>query len=181
MKESKVTSNTIARTYEGKHGQIFIHNIVMENGDTGEYHSKTAEIKNFKPGEVQKYESTQRNYQGNAYNVFKPAFDKPFQEGGKSYKRQESMEERFIGYAGRWATDMVLASDEYSQHDFKPLLKHFVTSMLEVYDEVKKAPESAANTPPPHDKAPPMMGEEKQYAAHHDPSSHDNLPGWVTE
>lgn len=54
-KVSKVkTVNQNARSYDSKFGKMFVHELAMENGDIGEYSSKTETCK-FKVGEEMTY------------------------------------------------------------------------------------------------------------------------------
>ena len=54
-KQSKVTVAQFVKTYTGKYGTMFIHDITFENDDKGQYLSKEQAQTSFKVGEVADY------------------------------------------------------------------------------------------------------------------------------
>ena len=46
-KESKVTKAEFNRSYDGNFGTMHVHDIAFENGDIGQYTSKSKELSGF--------------------------------------------------------------------------------------------------------------------------------------
>jgi hypothetical protein len=72
-KISKVKNVTGNGTWESKYGIMFKFELEMENGDIGEYNSKTSDQTKFVVGNEVAYTITSREYNGVTYYTIKPA------------------------------------------------------------------------------------------------------------
>ena len=72
-KTSKVVLAAYSRSFSGQYGTFYVHTVTFENGDSGEYTSKTQEQSNFVVGQEARYTIDNSNP---AY----PAKIKPVQE-----------------------------------------------------------------------------------------------------
>lgn len=71
-KSSKVTNVQGNGTWEGRYGLMYKFEIEMENGDHGEYSSKSPEQTKFVVGDSTEYEHIKNEYNGNTYYKIKP-------------------------------------------------------------------------------------------------------------
>lgn len=75
-KKSIVVKADFRKSYTGKFGEIFIHDIKFSNGDEGEYHSKFKEQNNFILDNEAIYEiENRKDAMGNVYNKISPSKD----------------------------------------------------------------------------------------------------------
>ena len=56
MKTSKVLVCNFNRTFQGQYGEMFVYQVIFENGDTGEYNSKSSSQDKFIVGQEANYE-----------------------------------------------------------------------------------------------------------------------------
>ena len=91
QKTSKVLVASFNRTFNGQYGQMFVHQIMFENGDSGEYNSKTQEQNKFVVGQEATYELTP-----NANPQYAPKITpvNPEFKGGGGFKGKDSPEQR---------------------------------------------------------------------------------------
>ncbi|MFN7911023.1 MAG: hypothetical protein ACK5QC_04310 [Bacteroidota bacterium] len=72
-KKSKVKSvQQNAKNYAGKFGTVFIHKVTFENGDSGEFHSKSETCEKFKEGQEYDYtiEKKENVHNGQTYTNY---------------------------------------------------------------------------------------------------------------
>lgn len=94
-KSAKVTQATSNGTWESKYGLMYRHEISFDNGDIGEYSSKSANQDKFLVGQEVSYEAHTREYNGKHYLTVKPVQqDKP--SFGGSYKKDPETEKRIV-------------------------------------------------------------------------------------
>ena len=72
IKKSKVTNVQSNGTWEGKFGLMYKFEVEMENGDTGEYSSKSKDQDKFVTGQEVEYE-----FVGGQFPKVKPVYQKP--------------------------------------------------------------------------------------------------------
>lgn len=72
IKSSKVTNVQGNGTWDGKYGLMYKFDVEMENGDHGEYSSKSQDQNKFVVGENVEYEHSFNEYNGNKYYKIKP-------------------------------------------------------------------------------------------------------------
>ena len=72
VKKSKVMSVTPNGTWEGNYGVMFKFEIVFQNGDVGEYSSKSKDQNKFEVGSETEYE-----FHGGKFPKIKPHYSKP--------------------------------------------------------------------------------------------------------
>ena len=77
IKKSKVTNIQSNGTWEGKFGLMYKFEVEMENGDTGEYSSKSKDQDKFVTGQEVEYE-----FVGGQFPKVKPVYQKPQSFGG---------------------------------------------------------------------------------------------------
>lgn len=92
IKSAKVTQATANGTWESKYGLMYRHEISFDNGDIGEYSSKSANQDKFLVGQETSYEAHTREYNGKHYLTVKPVQqDKPM---GGGFKKDPQTEKR---------------------------------------------------------------------------------------
>ena len=72
IKKSKVKSVQANGTWEGKFGMMYKNEVEMENGDIGEYSSKSQDKDKFNEGQETEYE-----FIGGQFPKVKPVYNKP--------------------------------------------------------------------------------------------------------
>ncbi len=72
VKNSKVKNVQGNGTWEGRYGLMYKFEVEMENGDHGEYSSKSPEQTKFVVGDATEYEHLANEYNGNTYYKIKP-------------------------------------------------------------------------------------------------------------
>ena len=72
-KTSKVTRVTGNGTWESKFGLLYKFEVELENGDIGEYNSKSKDQTKFVVGQQASYDITSREYNGKTFFTIKPA------------------------------------------------------------------------------------------------------------
>ena len=91
IKKSKVTSAQPNGTWEGKFGLMYKSEISFENGDAGEYSSKTREQDKFVVGKETEYE-----FIGGNFPKVKPVYQKPQSFGGGGFKKDDSVQKMIV-------------------------------------------------------------------------------------
>ena len=92
MKTSKVKTITQNGTWEGNYGLMYKFEIEFENGDVGEYSSKSKDQNKFVEGQEANYE-----YTGGKFPKVKPFYAPP-QSNGQSfnYKKDDSVQDLIV-------------------------------------------------------------------------------------
>ena len=105
IKTSKVTSAQANGTWEGKYGIMYKHEIAFENGDSGEYSSKSADQNKFVVGQETEYE-----FIDGKFPKVKPVNN--FQQGGyATVKKGDNREKSIVRQSSlKCATDFVIAN-----------------------------------------------------------------------
>lgn len=108
-KKSKVTRVTGNGTWESKHGLLYKFEVEFENGDAGEYNSKSKDQTKFVVGQEAYYEITSREYNGNTYHTIKPA-QAPVQTAPSAGGRYDAETSKKIARMSvlKCATDLVI-------------------------------------------------------------------------
>ena len=105
IKTSKVTGAQANGTWEGKYGIMYKHEIAFENGDSGEYSSKSADQNKFVVGQETEYE-----FIDGKFPKVKPVNN--FQQGGyATVKKGDNREKSIVRQSSlKCATDFVIAN-----------------------------------------------------------------------
>lgn len=82
-KTSKVVGVQGNGTFANDYGTFYKWEVDFENGDSGQYNSKTETQSKFVMGQDAKYTLTSREHNGNTYYTVKPFFDQNTPGGGK--------------------------------------------------------------------------------------------------
>jgi len=105
MKTGKVrAASYTGRTYETKYGTMHVHSVSFDNGDTGEYSSKSATQDKFVVGQQADYEFTPSN--GTYPAKIKPVQQQNFKGGGKKYTDEEA---KLASMSFSYAKDLAVA------------------------------------------------------------------------
>jgi hypothetical protein len=92
-KTAIVTSRTFKNEFKGANGTLYNFDVVMDNGDLGQYSSTKQEPSSFVPTKEQKYtveikSGTSKAGKDYSFNVLKPVKEASFGfGGGKSFKK----------------------------------------------------------------------------------------------
>jgi hypothetical protein len=105
-KTSKVTSAQADGTWNGKYGLMYRYEVAFENGDSGEYSSKSSEQNKFVVGQETEYTIEAGQYG----NKIKPVSN--FQQGGyATVKKGDNREKSIVRQSSlKCATDFVIAN-----------------------------------------------------------------------
>ena len=91
MKKSKVTRVASNGTWEGKFGLMYKFEVSFENGDTGEYSSKSQDQTKFVEGQETEYEYTEGKFP-----KVKPVWAKPSSNGSFGYKKDDNVQNLIV-------------------------------------------------------------------------------------
>lgn len=94
-KTSKVTQISGAGHYDGQYGRMYRFEVHFENGDYGQYMSKSQDQTKFVMGQDATYTRESKEHNGNTYYTIKPAQTNAFAGGGnKGYQKDPETEKR---------------------------------------------------------------------------------------
>lgn len=91
IKRSKVVSVQANGTWEGKFGLMYKSEVAFENGDAGEYSSKTREQQKFVVGQEAEYTFT-----GGNYPKVKPVYQQPQNNPSKGFKKDDNIQKMIV-------------------------------------------------------------------------------------
>jgi hypothetical protein len=141
-KTSKVTNVAGIGTWNGQYGVMYKFEVSFENGDSGQYMSKSQEQTKFKVGQDATYTIEGKDFNGQTYYTVKPVMQQQsFGGGGKpSYQKDPETEKRITRMSVlKCATDLVI-NGEIKIHDLTKVatfLEHYVMtgvdSMTQIY------------------------------------------------
>jgi hypothetical protein len=141
-KTSKVTNVAGIGTWNGQYGVMYKFEVSFENGDSGQYMSKSQEQTKFKIGQDATYTIEGKDFNGQTYYTVKPVMQQQaFGGGGKpSYQKDPETEKRITRMSVlKCATDLVI-NGEIKIHDLTKVatfLEHYVMtgvdSMTQIY------------------------------------------------
>lgn len=105
-KRSKVKRVTGSGTWESQYGTMYRFEVEFENGDCGDYNSKSKDQQNFIIGQDVSYELTSKEYQGKTFYTIKPAKPSaPPSVGGKDPETSKKITRMSVL---KCATDLVV-------------------------------------------------------------------------
>ena len=91
MKKGKVTQVQPNGTWEGNYGMMYKFEVTFDNGDVGEYSSKSEQQTKFIEGEEAEYEFT-----GGKFPKVKPYYVPPSSGGQTYYKKDDNVQDLII-------------------------------------------------------------------------------------
>ena len=129
-KTSKVTQVAGSGTWEGKYGVMYKFEVAFENGDAGQYLSKSQDQTKFKVGQEANYTIEGKEFNGQTYYTVKPVMaQQPFQGGGgKPYQKDPETEKRITRMSVLKVAGDLVINGEVKLHDLTK-----VASFLEQY------------------------------------------------
>lgn len=92
-KTSKVTNVAGIGTWESKHGLFYKFEVSFDNGDAGQYLSKSQDQNKFVKGQETAYTIEGKEYNGQTYYTIKPVVQQQ-SFGGGGYKKDPETEKR---------------------------------------------------------------------------------------
>ena len=126
-KTSKVTNVAGSGTWEGKYGIMYKFEIAFENGDAGQYLSKSQDQTKFKVGQEANYTIEGKEFNGQTFYTVKPVMQQQF--GGKpSYQKDPETEKRITRMSVLKVAGDLVINGEVKLHDLTK-----VASFLEQY------------------------------------------------
>jgi len=137
-KKSVVTSAQGNGTWESKYGTMYKFEISFDNGDVGEYNSKSQDQNKFVTGQEVEYTITSREYNGNTFYTIKPAQPVGGYSGGGYKSKADPEKDRRIAKLAvlKSATELVTAK----LVDRKDIFACADEMIKWVYDEKVDAP-----------------------------------------
>jgi len=91
VKKSKVDQVIPNGTWDGKYGTMYKFEIVFENGDVGEYSSKSKDQNKFDVGAETEYE-----YHGGQYPKIKPHYAKPQANPRQAFGKSDDVQQKIV-------------------------------------------------------------------------------------
>lgn len=110
-KKGVVTSATGNGTWDSKYGTMYKFEVAFDNGDAGEYNSKSQDQNKFIVGQEAEYTMTSRDYNGSTYCTIKPAQPAGGYTGGGYKSKSDPDKDRRIAKLAvlKSATELVTA------------------------------------------------------------------------
>ena len=129
-KTSKVTQVAGSGTWEGKYGVMYKFEVAFENGDAGQYLSKSQDQTKFKVGQEANYTIEGKEFNGQTFYTVKPVMQQQaFQGGGgKGYQKDPETEKRITRMSVLKVAGDLVINGEVKLHDLTK-----VASFLEQY------------------------------------------------
>jgi len=105
MKKGKVKQVQSNGTWEGNYGMMYKFEVTFENGDCGEYSSKSEQQTKFIEGEETEYEFT-----GGKFPKVKPYYAPPSSGGQSYYKKDDNIQNLIVRQSSiKCATELASA------------------------------------------------------------------------
>lgn len=128
-KTSKVTNVAGIGTWEGQYGIMYKFEVSFDNGDCGQYMSKSQEQTKFKVGQEATYELTSKEINGKTFYTIKPVQNQQTFGGKPSYQKDPETDKRITRMSVlKVASDLVI-NGEIKLHDLTKVasfLEHYV-------------------------------------------------------
>jgi hypothetical protein len=125
-KTSKVTNVAGIGTWNGQYGVMYKFEVSFENGDSGQYMSKSQEQTKFKVGESAAYTIEGKEFNGQTYYTVKPVMaQQPFQGGGKGYQKDPETEKRITRMSVLKVAGDLVINGQVKLHDLTKVAQIF--------------------------------------------------------
>lgn len=129
-KTSKVTQVAGNGTWDGQYGTMYKFEINFENGDSGQYLSKSKDQNKFVKGQDVTYELTSKDINGRTFYSVKPVQAQQSFGGGKpSYQKDPETDKRITRMSVLKVAGDLVINGEVKVHDltkFASILEHYV-------------------------------------------------------
>tara|TARA_B100000700_G_C14947944_1_gene810162 strand:- start:576 stop:1004 length:429 start_codon:yes stop_codon:yes gene_type:complete len=127
IKKSKVKSIQANGTWEGKFGLMYKNEVLFENGDCGEYSSKTKEQEKFVVGQETEYEFIDGNFP-----KVKPVYNNPVSGGfSGGYKKDDNVQKMIVKQSSLKAAVDYCGNNNCSVADILKVANQFSEWVLE--------------------------------------------------
>lgn len=129
IKTSKVKSVQANGTWEGKFGLMYKSEVSFDNGDSGEYSSKSREQNKFVEGVETEYE-----FIGGDFPKVKPVYNKPDFVSGSSngtYKKDDTVQKLIVRQSSLKAAVDYCSSGNCSPSDVIKVAQEFVDWVMD--------------------------------------------------
>ena len=127
-KTSKVTNVAGSGTWEGKYGIMYKFEVAFENGDAGQYLSKSQDQTKFKVGQEANYTIEGKEFNGQTFYTVKPVMQQQAFGGKPSYQKDPETEKRITRMSVLKVAGDLVINGEVKLHDLTK-----VASFLEQY------------------------------------------------
>jgi len=127
-KISKVTNVAGSGTWEGKYGVMYKFEVAFENGDAGQYLSKSQDQTKFKVGQEATYTIEAKEFNGQTFYTVKPVMQQQAFGGKPSYQKDPETEKRITRMSVLKVAGDLVINGEVKLHDLTK-----VASFLEQY------------------------------------------------
>jgi hypothetical protein len=125
-KTSKVTNVAGIGTWNGQYGVMYKFEVSFENGDSGQYMSKSQEQTKFKVGESATYTIEGKEFNGQTYYTVKPVMQQQaFQGGGKPYQKDPETEKRITRMSVLKVAGDLVINGQVKLHDLTKVAQIF--------------------------------------------------------
>ena len=125
-KTSKVTNVAGIGTWNGQYGVMYKFEVSFENGDSGQYLSKSQEQTKFKVGESATYTIEGKEFNGQTFYTVKPVLQQQaFQGGGKPYQKDPETEKRITRMSVLKVAGDLVINGQVKLHDLTKVAQIF--------------------------------------------------------
>jgi hypothetical protein len=126
-KTSKVTNVAGIGTWNGQYGVMYKFEVSFENGDSGQYMSKSQEQTKFKVGQEAAYTIEGKEFNGQTYYTVKPVMQQQaFQGGGgKGYQKDPETEKRITRMSVLKVAGDLVINGQVKLHDLTKVAQIF--------------------------------------------------------
>ena len=137
IKKSKVTSVQNNGTWEGKFGMMYKFEVEFEDGNAGEYSSKSQDQNKFVIGEEMEYEFTDGHFP-----KVKPVYQQTQSFSGGSYKKDDTVQKMIVKQSSLKSAVDYCSKGNCSPSDVVKVAQEFVDWVMEdkMPDENNKMP-----------------------------------------
>ena len=124
-KTSKVTQVAGIGTWEGKYGVMYKFEVAFENGDAGQYLSKSQDQTKFKVGEEANYTIESKEFNGQTFYTVKPVMQQQAFGGGKPYQKDPETEKRITRMSVLKVAGDLVINEKIKLHDLTKVAQIF--------------------------------------------------------
>jgi hypothetical protein len=149
-KTSKVTQVTGNGTWDGQYGTMYKFEINFENGDSGQYMSKSKDQNKFVLGQEATYDLTSKEINGRTFYSVKPVQPQQLFVGKSSYQKDPETDKRITRMSVLKVAGDLVINGEVKIHDltkFASILEHYVMTGEDSVSKMYSANDISSDLP----------------------------------
>ena len=135
-KTSKVTQVAGSGTWEGKYGVMYKFEVSFENGDAGQYLSKSQDQTKFKVGQEANYTIEGKEFNGQTFYTVKPVMQQQAFGNKPSYQKDPETEKRITRMSVLKVAGDLVINGEVKLHDLTKVAQIFERYVMTGEDSI---------------------------------------------